>query len=299
MTRAVLQNAAGPAVTAGVAPGGLERTSLPAAPAKAAKALRLLRSFATGVSRKAARHYRSKPFRMRNPAPLVSFTFDDVPDSAYRNGADILEQHGLRGTFYIASGTCDTDDEHWHLIDHRQVRALHDRGHELGCHTFSHVNVETLDTAGMESERRRNRDLLQRLCPDLQVTNFCYPFGRLSLARKLQLQNEFDTCRGVYEGINAGTVDLGLLRVIELYDRTLTGEKLARVLREAKARNGWIVFYTHDVADPPSWIGCSPAIMRRTVEAVQAAGLSCLPIRDALKEIGYSARRAQPAIMRC
>ncbi|MCB8835211.1 polysaccharide deacetylase family protein, partial [Escherichia coli] len=34
--------------------------------------------------------------------PVVSFTFDDVPDTALTNGARILEDHGVRGTFYIA-----------------------------------------------------------------------------------------------------------------------------------------------------------------------------------------------------
>ena len=47
---------------------------------------------------------------------------------------------------------------------------------------------------------------LHRLLGDIRVSNFCYPFGRASLARKLQLQRRFDTCRGIYEGINAGTV---------------------------------------------------------------------------------------------
>ena len=95
-----------------------------------------LQPLVNGVLRRAARHHRSKPFAMRNTAPLVSFTFDDVPASAYTNGAAILEDHGLRGTFYIASGTLGETDTDWRVIDRDQVRALHDRGHEIGCHTF-------------------------------------------------------------------------------------------------------------------------------------------------------------------
>jgi peptidoglycan/xylan/chitin deacetylase (PgdA/CDA1 family) len=251
----------------------------------------MLQSLLTGVSRKLARHHCSKPFRMRNRAPLVSFTFDDVPDSAYLNGARVLEDRGIHGTFYIAAGICNTLDTHWRVIDRDQVRALHERGHEIGCHTFSHINVERLDAAGMDEECRHNREALLAISPGMRVTNFCFPFGKLSLARKLQLQKRFDTCRGIYEGVNAGTIDLGLLRVVELYDRTLTPEKLQAVLRETQARNGWLIFYTHDVADPPSWIGCSPALLRATVEIVQESGLQCLPIRDALTEIGYSPAR--------
>jgi peptidoglycan/xylan/chitin deacetylase (PgdA/CDA1 family) len=222
--------------------------------------------------------------------PLVSFTFDDVPESAKRNGATLLEARGLRGTFYIASGICDTQDEHWRVIAPDEVRELHANGHEIGCHTFSHVNVETLDSTAMDAECRANTARLRQVCGDVAIDNFCFPFGRLSLARKLQLQERFHSCRGIYEGINAGTIDLGLLRAIELYDRTLTPQKLQQALRETRERNGWLVFYTHDVDDPPSWIGCSSALFARTVEAALAAGLTCLPIREALVEIGYNSR---------
>jgi peptidoglycan/xylan/chitin deacetylase (PgdA/CDA1 family) len=226
---------------------------------------------------------------MRNREPLVSFTFDDVPASAYENGATVLEDCGIRGTFYIAAGTCGVKDTYWNVLDRDQVTALHGRGHEIGCHTYSHANVETLDADGMDDECLRNYELLHQLCPAVRVRNFCYPYGGLSLPRKLQLQKRFDTCRGVYEGINAGKIDLGLLRVIELYDRTLTEEKLHRVLREIRDRNGWLIFYTHDVATQPSWIGCSLALLRSTVAAVQSLGVPCVPVRDALSLIGYSA----------
>ena len=247
----------------------------------------MLRPLFEGVLRKAARHHRSKPFAMGNATPLVSFTFDDVPDSAYSNGAAILEQYGLRGTFYIAAGTLGSVEKDWRVIGQEQVRRLHEHGHEIGCHTFSHARVDQLGASGLEQECRRNRDRLRELCPGVLVTNFCYPYGRASLPRKLELQKRFDSCRGIYEGVNAGIVDLGMLRVIELYDRTLTRDKLDRVLRDTRAGNGWLIFYTHDVAEPPSWIGASPRLLRQTIEAVQGANMQCLPIRDALDAIGY------------
>jgi len=225
---------------------------------------------------------------MKNRAPLVSFTFDRCPDSAFTNGASILEDHGIYGTFYISSGKCDTDDTYWHVITPEQLRALHEHGHEIGCHTFSHVNVETLSASGVDEECRMNHNLLRRLCGDMQLTNFCYPFGSVSLPRKLQIQRKFDTCRGTDEGINVGTIDLGLLKVVELSNRTLTQDKLQSVLRETCDHNGWLIFYGHDVADPPTFMGCSPALLRSTVETVQSMGITCVSVRVALKHIGYS-----------
>jgi hypothetical protein len=103
----------------------------------------------------------------------------------------------------------------------------------------------------------------------------------------MQLQKRFDSCRGVYQGINAGVADLGMLRAIDLYDRTLTKDKLQRVLAETQKRNGWLIFTTHDVAETPSWIGCSPRLLDEVIAAVTAEGMQCLPIRDALTAIGY------------
>ena len=241
------------------------------------------------VQRRASIYFASKVFRMQNQAPLVSITFDDVPDTAYINGASILEEHGIRGTYYIAAGTCDTQDPicNWRVITLDQVRALHERGHEIGCHTFSHANVERLGAASMDEECRKNHNLLRRHCGDIQLTNFAYPYGLVTLMRKLQPQKRFDTCRGAREGVNVGTIDLGLLKVIYLCNRTLTPEKLQRVLRETCDRNGWLIFRTHDVADPPSIHGCTPKLLHSTIEIVQAMGLSCVTIRDALKHIGY------------
>ena len=199
----------------------------------------------------------------------------------------MLDEEGALGTFYIAAGTCGSVDENWRLIERDQVRALFARGHEIGCHTFSHVNVEKLGSREMRVECERNLALLRQLCGGIELTNFCYPFGRLSLPRKLQLGRRFDTCRSIYEGVNAGTIDLALLRVIELYDRTLTPEKLADVLSETRERNGWLIFYTHDVTTPPSAIGCSPALLRSTIRAARKHGLKCVPVREAVIEIGY------------
>jgi peptidoglycan/xylan/chitin deacetylase (PgdA/CDA1 family) len=248
----------------------------------------MIQGLMTHASRKLARYLRSKPFKMQNHTPLVTFTFDGCPDSAFLNGTPILEDHGIYGTFYIAAGVADTDEIYWHLITPEQVRALHDRGHEIGSHTYSKVRVENLSASRLDEELRMNHNLLRRLCGDIQLTNFSYPFGSVSLQRKIQLLQKFETCRGINEGVNVGTVDLGLLKAVELYNRTLTTNKLQRLLRETCDRNGWLIFYGHDVSDPPSISGCSPDFLRATIKTIQAMGLACVSIRDGLKSIGYS-----------
>jgi hypothetical protein len=102
----------------------------------------------TAVSGKAsrflARHVPTKSLRKINPQPLVSFTFDDVPASACREGAAILEAHGVRATYYVCAGGRGAASPCGRLASADDIAALASRGHEIGCHTYSHRAVSTL-----------------------------------------------------------------------------------------------------------------------------------------------------------
>ena len=69
--------------------------------------------------------------------PIVSFTFDDVPDTALSAGAAILESCDARGTFYISGGLTGQREADRTLISAEGCAELLQRGHELGCHTFA------------------------------------------------------------------------------------------------------------------------------------------------------------------
>lgn len=246
----------------------------------------LLTRLSSSASRGAARYIPLRRHSLRNNGPLVSFTFDDVPDTAFTNGAAVLDSHGIKGTFYIAPGILGVRDEHWRVLSAEQVAELHRRGHEVGCHTFSHVKVQNLSHAEMARENALTRDAFRRICGPGEFNNFAYPYGVVSMPRKLQLQDEFGSCRGIYQEINARSVDLGLLRAFELYDRTLTPAAMEQLIDDTVRCNGWLIFYTHDVVDNPSWIGCSPGLLDAAARAAKARGVECVSIAEGLERIG-------------
>ena len=150
------------------------------------------------------------------------------------------------------------------------------------------MNVHTLSQRELAFECDRNAINLARIVGGpIALPSFCYPFGDLGVAQKRYLQGRFATCRSIYEGFNAGTVDLGMVLVIECFDATLTPEKLAATLAKARELNAWIVFYTHDVTETPTFMGCSPGLLRETVRAAKAAGFDVATMGDALSLIGY------------
>jgi hypothetical protein len=118
-------------------------------------------------------------------------------------------------------------------------------------------------------------------------TNFAYPFGGISLSAKSALHGRFASCRGTGRGINQGTVDLADLFSTSLYNDTFDRERLCRLIDDAQAGGGWLIFYTHDVCEKPSPFGCTPAQLQSIV-AYAAENAPVLPVRDVLAGLGLA-----------
>ena len=230
-----------------------------------------------------ATHFCVEPFRLRNETPMVSFTFDDIPKSAATTGAGILEDHDVRGTFFVSGGLVGTTSSpYWAAVDAPDIVALHRGGHEIGCHTFSHRRACDLDAASMTAEIEQNRRYLHSVDPSIRIENFAYPFGYGSFGRRQQFKAAFQSCRSIVPGVNSGTVDLQFLRAMPLIDRHVDRDAIERALDHTQANNGWLIFYSHDVAETPSPYGCSPALLNHALEAVSRRKIRGLNMAEAL-----------------
>jgi peptidoglycan/xylan/chitin deacetylase (PgdA/CDA1 family) len=238
------------------------------------------------VSHRLAMHLHVDSFRLRNATPMVSFTFDDLPKSAVTTGASMLEANGARGTFYVSGSLVGVDDEAWASGSSEDVVSLHRRGHEIGCHTYSHLRAGDLDEAAMDDEIARNRNYFHALDPTIDIESFAYPFGYGSFARKYQLRDEFRTCRSIVPGVNAGSVDLQFLRAMPLIDREMDRDGIERAFDRAQIDNGWLIFYGHDVADRPSPYGCTPGLLDHALAAATRRKFPILTMAEAMQCAG-------------
>lgn len=235
------------------------------------------------VSNKLARHLRPAPFLLKNQSPMVSFTFDDAPVSAATVGAAMLGEYDARATFYISGGLVDKWSGHWNGISAEAIVGLHRGGHEVACHTFSHVRAIDLDEAAMAAEIEKNRNYLLSLDASIRIENFAYPYGVGSVSRKGQLKKIFHSSRGILPGVNSGTIDLQYLRSTPLINRDIDTDGIDRVFDEAIATNGWLIFYSHDVAAEPSPYGCSPSLLRHALDAATRRKMPIMNVADALR----------------
>ncbi|MBR0850868.1 polysaccharide deacetylase family protein [Bradyrhizobium diazoefficiens] len=238
------------------------------------------------VSNRLARHFRAVPHRLPAHAPMVSFTFDDAPDSAAGEGASLLEAHGGRGTFYLAGSLIDQPADHWHGLSNDAVVRLHRAGHEIACHTFSHRRAADLDQAAMAREIERNRNYFCEVDPSIRLENFAYPYGLASVWRKPQLAKTFRSARGILPGVNRDVIDLQFLRASPLVDCEIDVSGVDRYFDEAVASGGWLIFYGHDVVAHPSPYGCTPALLRHALKAAATRNMPVVTIAEALRRIG-------------
>ncbi|MGY8663623.1 polysaccharide deacetylase family protein [Bradyrhizobium sp. UFLA05-109] len=238
------------------------------------------------VSNRLARHFAVKPHRLPTHAPMVSFTFDDAPDSAASLGAPMLEEYGGRATFYLAGSQIGQWSGHWLGLSKDAILQLHDRGHEIACHTFSHRRAADLDQAALAREIEQNRNYFLALDPTIRLENFAYPYGLASIWRKPQLSKSFRSARGILPGVNRDVIDLQFLRSTPLIDKDIDADGVDRYFDETAASGGWLIFYGHDVVDQPSPYGCTPSLLHHALKAAQERDVPIVTVAEALRRIG-------------
>jgi peptidoglycan/xylan/chitin deacetylase (PgdA/CDA1 family) len=238
------------------------------------------------VDNRLSRYFFKAPLRLRNERPMVSFTFDDFPESAASVGVPLLDQYNARATFYVTGDLVGKWSGHWQGVRPDVIVDLHRRGHEIACHTFSHLRTTDLGAAELTAEIERNRRYLQGLDPSIRIENFAYPYGVGSVWRKAQLAKTFRSSRGIIPGVNSGVVDLQYLRSTPLIDRNIDCDGIDRVFDELIATNGWLIFYGHDVATEPSPFGCTPSLLRHALDVASRRNVAFMTVADALRAAG-------------
>lgn len=219
---------------------------------------------------------------------VASITFDDVPESAATAGAAILDRHDVRATYYVAAALCGRQDRHWRLAGRDRIRELSGAGHEIGCHTARHVNVQSLRGQDLLRECDVSSAMIAEIC-GRAPRNFCYPFGDVGLAQKRLLAERFETCRTIYEHPNLGRVDPAMLGAYGLFDSVLDRRRLVQIVRRTMARRGWLVLYTHDVAAEPTPMGVTPGFLEETLAVLAEHGVPLLTVAEAARHHGLVA----------
>jgi peptidoglycan/xylan/chitin deacetylase (PgdA/CDA1 family) len=216
--------------------------------------------------------------------PVISFTFDDFPQSAYSTAGQILRSYGLKATYYVAMSLLGTRNEQGNHFTAQDLERIVADGHELGCHTFHHFSCSAHSPQECVQSAQDNQERLQRFLPDYELRHFSFPFGHTTPRVKRALGSRFASCRSVYGGINQGTIDLNLVLANRVYE-SVPLSQIERLIAVNSAQCGWLVLYTHDVQDQPSACGCTPNYFEQVVRRAAASGGEILTIDQAVARL--------------
>ena len=91
--------------------------------------------------------FNRRDFNLYRSGSMVSFTFDDFPQSALHIGGSILKSYGVCGTYYAAMGLMDQINGLGRQFSAADLAILLQDGHELGSHTFDHLSCRSSSLA--------------------------------------------------------------------------------------------------------------------------------------------------------
>ena len=237
------------------------------------------RNLRAKLRRRLTQNRAARPATLRFDQPLLSISFDDFPVSAATLGADILESHGARGTFYAAAGLAESAGPSGRNFSPADLMRLAARGHEIGCHTFSHADCAQREAFDALQDLARNRDAFAAMGA-APARTLAYPYGETSLALKQALPPRFVCARGVTPGPNLGRADLAQLRAYAMFGKPFDAMRAA--LKRAAKRNAWLIGFTHDIADAPSPWGTRASDLDALLAAARSLGFAILPVGAAL-----------------
>lgn len=188
----------------------------------------------------------------------MSLSFDDARPSQIERGVPLLNEHGVRATFYVSFPHLAGREEDW-------KRAI-EVGHEIGNHTVNHPcsgnfvwsranALEDYTLERMETDIwDANTAIQQRL--GVTPTTFAYPCGQTYVGRGEQLKSyvplvarHFMVGRGFKsEMVNDPTYcDLALAAGVD--GDCIPFDALKQWIESARETNGWVIFACHNVGE--------------------------------------------------
>jgi peptidoglycan/xylan/chitin deacetylase (PgdA/CDA1 family) len=250
--------------------------------------VQLVRRAQGRYQRTSARYFCRKPFRIYSATPIISFTFDDFPRSAWLAGGAILQSFGVRGTYYVSLGLMGKQIETGNMFLADDVHALVGQGHELGCHTFNHSHAWNTRPEPFEAAILENRQALEKLVPGTSFKTLSYPISVPRVQIKRRVSKYFACCRGGGQTFNAETIDLNNVSAFFLEQSRENPDAIRRVVDENCRAKGWLIFATHDVSESPTRWGCTTELFESVVRYSVNSGAQILPVFSAYEVLGKS-----------
>ncbi len=188
----------------------------------------------------------------------VSLSFDDARPSQVDRGLDVLNPTGVKVTFFVVPENVKKRLEGW-----KRVVAS---GHEIGNHSLTHPctgnfpwssqnALENYSLKQMSQQLDEANAEIQSLLGVRMVT-FAYPCGQKFVGRGSQLKSyvpliaqKFQVGRGFFDEYFNDPAFVDLAQAGGTVSDDLDYNQMVKLISQAAAQGGWIIFAGHDIGE--------------------------------------------------
>lgn len=111
-------------------------------------------------------------FRINTKKKCVALTFDDGPHETNTKAIlNVLDERNIKATFFVLGSQLESN---WDL-----VKKLLNNGHNLGNHTYDHIDLKKSTLNDLHESLLKTKLLLKELNPECNNKFFRSPYGRL------------------------------------------------------------------------------------------------------------------------
>jgi len=197
----------------------------------------------------------------------------------------LLEERQWAGTYYASLGLIGQEAPTGRIFDLERLHAVKARGHEIGCHTFSHCHAWETRPEVFEASIRRNAQALAEVIPGATFQSHAYPIGTPRPETKRRAGKYFASCRGGGQTFNVGPADLNNLAAFFIEKSRDNLRVISELVQRNAQAGGWLIFATHDVADDPTPYGCTPAVFEKVLNFAADTRATVLTVERGLEKV--------------
>ncbi len=188
----------------------------------------------------------------------ISLTFDDARFSQIDQGLPILDEYGVKATFYVSIRPLEERVDEW-------KRAVAN-GNEIGNHSLTHPcsgnfpfarerALEEYTIERIRSELDEASNIIERLL-GVRPVSYAYPCGQKFVGRGRNLRSyipvvaeKFIAGRGWMDewANDPAFCDLAQLMAMELDGKDF--EQVKQIIDRTLTNGGWLVFCGHDIGE--------------------------------------------------
>ena len=161
------------------------------------------------------------------PKKPILLTFDDGSITVYNNAYPLMKKYGFISTQFIISSHFGNVG----VMTKDQVKEMAASGHEIGSHSYSHLDLTNVQESILEKEVVQSKKDLEALIGQ-PVLSFCYPSGKFNINVQNYLKKSgyllaVTTVNGFANKIKQGAFELKRIRVNRGDTSAILKEKLS------------------------------------------------------------------------